>query len=152
MTDTKDRRTDRSGNSNSETKTSPGWFKTLIVDGNAPYRAAIRKLLSNAFPAVTIAEASTGSEALALIENFNPDIMLLALQLPGAKGLSLACRIRRDHPMLNIILISSQDLPEYRAAARKCGIEHLIARDSWSGADIIELLRNIQVPLPKPAP
>lgn len=152
MTDTNGRRTDRSGNSNSETERSQRWFKTLIVDGNAPYRTALQKILSHAFPAVTTAEASTGSEALALIETFNPDIILLAIQLPGAKGLSLACQIRRDHPKLNIILITSQYLPEYHSAARKCGIEHLIARDSWSGADIIELLRNILDPLPPSDP
>lgn len=151
MTDTNGRSTDRSGIVNSTVERPQRLFKTLIVDGNAPYRTALHKILSNAFPAITTAEASSGSEALAKIKSFNPDILLVAIQLPGANGLNLARQIKVDHPELIIILVSSQDLPEYHSAAKKSGIEYLIARDGWSGADIVALFRSILDPPPSPA-
>ena len=146
MTEKNGRGTKRSGFVESAVERLHGLHKTLIVDGNKPYRTALRKILSNEFPLVKTAEASSASQALAMLGKFNPNILMLSIQLPGTNGLDLARQIRNEHPELIIILISRQDLPEYRAAVKKSGIDYLIARDSWSGADIIELFRSILTP------
>jgi hypothetical protein len=40
-------------------------------------------------------------------------------------------------------MLTSYDLPEYQAAAKKSGVEHLVPKDEWTGEDMIDLVRSI---------
>jgi two-component system, LytTR family, response regulator len=69
-------------------------MKALIVDDERIARQELRRLLA-AHPEVEIAgEASSGEEALALIQKLAPDILFLDIQMPGMTGFDLLDRLR----------------------------------------------------------
>ena len=118
-------------------------FKILIVDPNDPFRRSLKKVLVNRFPFVDIQEASDGSQGLEMLQSFNPNLIFMEIHLPSESGLDLARQIKQDHPEIIIVILTSYDLPEYKAAAKESGIEHLIPKDDWTGEDMIALVHTI---------
>jgi CheY-like chemotaxis protein len=119
-------------------------FKILIVDPNNPFRRSLKKVLVNRFPFADIREASDGNEGLEMLQGFNPDLLFLEIHLPSESGLDLARQIKHDHQEIIIVILTSYDLPEYEAAAKESGIEHLVPKDDWTGEDMVALVHTIQ--------
>jgi len=118
-------------------------FKILIVDPNDPFRRSLRNVLVNRFPFLDIQQASDGSKGLEMVQGFSPDLIFLEIHLPSESGLDLARQIRINHPEIIIVMLTSYDLPEYKAAAEASGVEHLVPKDDWTGEDMIALLDTI---------
>ena len=118
-------------------------FKILIVDPNDPFRRSLKKVLVNRFPFVDIQEASDGSKGLEMVQDFGPNLIFLEIHLPSKSGLDLARQIKINHPEIIIGMLTSYDLPEYKAAAKESGVEHLVPKDDWTGEDMIALVQSI---------
>ncbi len=118
-------------------------FKILIVDPNVPFRRSLRKVLVNRFPFVDIQEASDGRQGLEMVQGFGPNLIFLEIHLPSESGLDLARQVKKDHPDITIVMLTSYDIPEYQAAAEASGIEHLVPKDDWTGEDMIDLVHSI---------
>ena len=118
-------------------------FKILIVDPNDPFRQSLKKVLVNRFPSVDIQEAAGGNEGLQKVEVFHPHLIFVEIHLPAESGLDLAGRIKADHPDIIIVILTSDDLPEYQTAAEKMRVEHIVPKDDWTGEDMIALVRSI---------
>ena len=118
-------------------------FKILIVDPNDPFRQSLKKLLMNRFPLVEIQEASDGNEGLDKVNVFDPNLIFLEIHLRTHSGLDLARRIKTKRPDTIIVILTSYNLPEYRTAAEESGVTHVVVRDEWTGADLIDLVRLI---------
>ncbi|NCZ48458.1 MAG: response regulator, partial [Betaproteobacteria bacterium] len=65
----------------------------MIVDDEAPARARLRELLGDLakeFKVEVAGEASSGTEALMMIESLQPHVVFLDVQMPGMSGIELA--------------------------------------------------------------
>ena len=118
-------------------------FKILIVDPNKPFRRALKKVLINRFSFLDILEAVDAIEAVAKVQDFDPNLIFLEIHLTSERGLDLARRIKSDHPEIIVVLLTSYDLPEYQAAAAESGAEHLVPKDDWTGEDMLDLVDRI---------
>jgi two-component system response regulator AlgR len=65
-------------------------LKVLIVDDEPPARERLRSLLGEIPEAAVVGEAVSGTEALALVHDLVPDIVLLDVRMPGMDGLEVA--------------------------------------------------------------
>jgi DNA-binding NarL/FixJ family response regulator len=118
-------------------------FKILIIDPNVPFRRSLKKILINRFPFIDIQEASDGTEGMDKVNTYDPNLIFLEIHLPAQSGLDLARRIKSDHPEIIIVMLTSYDFPEYKAAAEESGVEHLVPKDDWTGEDMIALVHSI---------
>jgi CheY-like chemotaxis protein len=93
----------------------------LIVDDSSTMRSIVRKiLLATRFP-VVVAEAEEGSAALAQIRGGNFDIVFLDYNMPGVNGLDTLAEIKRDHPRLEVVMISSTQDEAVASRVRSAG-------------------------------
>jgi len=118
-------------------------FKILIIDPNRPFRQSLKKVLVNRFSFAEIEEAADANEGLDKIATFYPHLVFLEIHLPAGSGLELARQIKTDHPDMVIVILTSDDLPEYQTAVEKAGIDHLVPKDDWTGEDMIALVESI---------
>ena len=65
-------------------------IRVLLVDDHPVAREGIRNLLAKENDIVIVGEAKDGSEALKLVEDLSPDVMLLDMELPGMSGTQVA--------------------------------------------------------------
>jgi len=65
-------------------------LKILVIDDEAPARNRLRRMLANIEGVQMIGEAATGHEALQLIPEKRPDVLLLDISMPGLSGMKLA--------------------------------------------------------------
>jgi len=78
----------------------------LIVDDNEMVRRGVVLLLSSR-PALTVCgEAKSGEEAILKAKQLNPGLVLMDVNMPGANGLEIARKLRREIPLTKIILMS----------------------------------------------
>lgn len=85
-------------------------MKILVADDHALIREAFRHLLLSLGEAVAVLEAGDSDGTLRMLEQHPDfDLLLLDLRLPGAGGLSTLERVRRDHPVLPVVVVSALD-------------------------------------------
>src|SRR5437868_5264804 len=71
-------------------------MRALIVDDEAPARAKLRRLLSDAGDVEIVGEASTGRQAIATIKRVQPDVVFLDIQMPGLDGFAVLDALDAD--------------------------------------------------------
>lgn len=85
-------------------KTGPvGATAILVVDDHQIVREGVRSLLSALRPAWTVSEAAGGAQAIHLIRNAPPDLVIMDITMPDFSGFEVASRLRRsgfDRPIL----------------------------------------------------
>jgi len=105
-------------------------LRVVLADDHALVRAGIRSLLER-IPGVTVVgEAETGIDALALIQNRQPDIALVDIAMPGLNGLEVAARVATDFPQVRVIILSMHANEEYVAQALRAGAVGYLLKDS----------------------
>jgi CheY-like chemotaxis protein len=72
--------------------------------------------------------AHTGSDALALIDQAKPDLVVTDLKLPGVDGLVVARHARAHVPPIPVILITAYDSSHARSAALESGVAAYLAK------------------------
>ena len=99
----------------------------LIVDDSRMSRMLIKAIISDIRPDWRIVEASTGDEAIELVEKNSPDFVSMDVNMPGVSGLEAAGRIRIRHPEIRIVLCTANIQESTREAAAKVGL-HFVAK------------------------
>jgi CheY-like chemotaxis protein len=111
----------------------------LVVDDEPDLVANCERLLRRV--GHTPLCAHTGPDAMALIDQEKPDLVVADLRLPGTDGLAVA-RHARDHtPPIPVILITAYDSPQARSAARESGVGVYLAKPFSNAAFLEAVLR-----------
>lgn len=96
-------------------------FRVALVDDNALMCSAIKKILRGAREVDVVGTAASLAEALALLADTGPDLVLLDLDLPDAVGLSGLHRVRAAFPELPVLVVTMNDEQRYAPEALRAG-------------------------------
>jgi len=83
--------------------------KLLIVDDHTIFREGLRALLELEPDFTVVGEASHGEEALSVVLDETPDVILLDLHLPDGNGSEFCGRLRRACPEAKVLILSAYD-------------------------------------------
>jgi DNA-binding NarL/FixJ family response regulator len=113
----------------------------IIVDDSAGFLAAARRLLQR--QGITVAGvATTGAEAVRLVEQVRPDVALVDIALGAESGLELVGRLEGVHT----ILISTRSEQDYRDLVAESPAVGFLSKTALSASAILELLEDGDVP------
>jgi len=105
-------------------------IKVILVDDHSLVRAGIRSLIQNISGVEVIAEANNGRDAIRLIDELIPDLVLLDIAMPELNGLEVISRISKDNTVTKIIILSMHTNEEYVVQALKAGAAGYLLKDS----------------------
>ena len=88
-------------------------IRVLIVDDHPVVRTGIRNMLDPAVGISVVGEASTGSEALQMIESLQPNVVLLDMKLPDMSGIEVIKQIYETKGKSRVLGLSSYDDREF---------------------------------------
>ena len=118
-------------------------FRALIIEDSPFFRQLLKDTLQSNFPTMEVMESIDGQNILKKIDTFPPDLVFMDIKLPGENGLELTRKIKARHPDIQIIILTSYDLPEYREAASRYGANYFLAKGTTPKEEILTLVRSI---------
>lgn len=117
-------------------------IRVVIADDHPVVRSGIRNLLERAADILVVGEASTGGEALCLVDDLNPDVLLLDMELPDLKGIEVAQQIRKGGFAVRILVLSAHDDPLYIRELLESGAAGYLVKEE-APETIIEAVRGV---------
>lgn len=107
-------------------------IRVLIADDHALVRAGIRALVEKIEGVVVVGEAGKGSEALELVEEHRPDLMLLDLTMPDGGGFEVLAHVRKQFPEIRAIVLTVHEAGEYAIRALREGAAGFLLKSAAS--------------------
>ena len=117
-------------------------LKCIIAEDASFMREIYRLALQNCKSIDIVAEARDGEEAVKLLSELKPDIMLLDLVLPMKSGLEILRELSLISPKTKVIVVSSIDDEQIIAKAKALGAVSYIKKP-FTKADLIEAFEEI---------
>jgi DNA-binding NarL/FixJ family response regulator len=112
----------------------------LIVDDHPDFRESASALLE-AEGFTVIAEAADGAGAIAAVERFRPQVVLLDVQLPDLDGFAVAERLSAGPDPPRVVLISSREAAAYGPRVEAAAAQGFIPKRELSGSALAALVR-----------
>jgi len=103
--------------------------RVLLADDHELVRAGVRRVLETTGGMTVVGEASRGDEALTLMEQLEPDLLLLDLHMPGGDGFEVLRRARDAGGGTRILVLSLHVQAEYVARAVREGADGYLSKD-----------------------
>lgn len=105
-------------------------IRVILADDHSLVRAGLKSLIENFSQIEVIAEADNGRDAIKLIEQHVPDLVLLDIAMPELNGLEVVARIAKELPEVKIIILSMHSNEEYVVQALRSGANGYLLKDS----------------------
>ena len=117
-------------------------FSAVIAGDHDVTRRGVHSLLENQMEARVSATTRNGLEVLPLLDEHDPDLLILDLGLPGLNGLDILREIRTERQDLDILVLSIKDEDEYVAEALNNGASGYVLKGS-PAEDLMEGIRTV---------
>ncbi len=102
----------------------------VLADDHSFVRQGIRHVLDDAGGFTVLGEASRGDEVPGLMEQLEPDVLVLDISMPGATGIELTGEVRAKFPTTRVLILSMHDDPEYVLEAVRAGANGYLLKDA----------------------
>lgn len=117
-------------------------IRILLADDHELVRDGIRARLENEGAFDIVGEATNGLEAIELVSELAPDVLLMDISMPVMNGLDAAREIRKRFPKVNILVLSVYDNPEYVRGVMQAGARGYILKDI-SAPEMINAITSV---------
>jgi len=111
----------------------------LVVDDQAPFRSAARAVLRRLDGFEFAGEASSGPEAIELVDRLHPSLVLMDINMPQMSGIEATRQITAAHPDVVVILCSTYDAADLPPAAAASGAAAYVNKERLSSGTILRL-------------
>ncbi|MEQ1854869.1 MAG: response regulator transcription factor [Longimicrobiales bacterium] len=125
----------------------------LLVDDHAMFRAGIKALLEHEGRVNVVGEASSGDEAVDLVRQLKPDVVVMDLSMPGSNGLEATRRIAALELDTSVLVLTVHAEEEYLVPVVEAGASGYLTKTS-ADVDLLEAIKVVargQVFLPPKA-
>jgi two-component system, NarL family, response regulator LiaR len=116
--------------------------RVLLVDDHAILRAGLRALLAGYPDLQVIGEAADGAEAIARVNEFTPDVVVMDIAMPGMNGLVATRQILQAHPTTKILILTQYDNKEYVLPLMKVGAAGYVLKQAVD-TDLVSAIRAV---------
>jgi two-component system, NarL family, response regulator NreC len=102
--------------------------RLLLVDDHKVVRSGLRMLLENEADLKIIGEAGTGQEALQLVAQLQPDLVLMDIGLPDISGIDVAQQLKQSWPAIAIVALTIHEDEEYFFKMLQAGVNGYVPK------------------------
>ncbi len=117
-------------------------IRVLIVDDIPETRENLRKLLYFENDIEVVAAASNGQEGIEFAKEYQPDIVLMDINMPGVDGISASEAIAREAPTAQVIMMSVQSEADYLRRSMLAGARDFLTKP-FSGDELVSTIRRV---------
>jgi DNA-binding response OmpR family regulator len=114
-----------------------GRYKVLLVDDEEELVRAVAERLE--IRQLECEIALNGEEALRIVEDRTPDVMLLDLKMPGMDGMEVLRRVKKSHPEIQVVVLTGHGSENDEQIVRRLGAIDYLQKP----VDIRELVKTL---------
>jgi DNA-binding NarL/FixJ family response regulator len=104
----------------------------MLVDDHAVLRDGLKNILGMEQGIEVVGEAISGREAVEKAANLLPDVILMDINIPDMNGIEVTRMIKRDFPLMKILILTMYDHDEYFMSAIREGADGYLLKDAPS--------------------
>src|SRR5690625_4867952 len=116
-------------------------IKIALIDDHKLFREGVKRILSFESLFEVVAEAGDGNEVNDLVANYNPDIILMDINMPEINGIEATKELMKSYPNIKVIILSIHDDESYVTHALQTGAQGYLLKE----IDTESLLEAIKV-------
>ncbi len=117
-------------------------IRIVIAEDQSLLRGAIATLLSIENDTEVLGQASDGLEAIDLVKQHEPDILLTDIEMPNASGIDVAMQLKQSESKTKVMIVTTFARPGYLERARSAGVMGYVLKDAPSES-LAESLRKV---------
>lgn len=117
-------------------------IRILIADDHTLLRNGICALLEDEQDMVIVGEASDGREAVRLAGQLRPNVVLMDIAMPLLNGLEATRQIKREHPEVNVLVLTMYDHEEYFRQMLEVGASGYIIKRA-AATELVSAIRAV---------
>jgi DNA-binding NarL/FixJ family response regulator len=118
----------------------PRPVRIVLADDHATVRQGLRLLIDGQSDMTVVAEAGDGQSAIAAVEQFKPDVVVMDISMPGVNGLNAARMLKEMHSASRVVALTRYSDDAYLQELLRAGVAGYVLKQSAS----IELLQAIR--------
>jgi two-component system nitrate/nitrite response regulator NarL len=105
-------------------------IRVVLADDHVFVRDGIKSLLENEVNITVVGEATDGLEALTLIEELKPDLLILDIRMPNMTGIEVVEQLRSKNNFVKIVMLSMHESEEYVLKSIQAGADGYLLKGS----------------------
>ncbi len=105
-------------------------IRVMITDDHLIIREGLRLILETTDEIEVVGEAADGAECLRLLPELRPDVILMDLQMPGMDGITAIDHLRRDHPQIAIVILTTYNEDDLMIRGLQQGARSYLLKDT----------------------
>lgn len=104
-------------------------IRVAVIDDHFFFRQGVRDVLNAEANITVVAESGDGQEALNMLKEVQPDVVLMDVNLPGLNGLQITRQLKNDYPNIHVIILTAYDDEEQIYHAIRIGASAYFPKD-----------------------
>src|SRR6184192_3484466 len=117
-------------------------MRILVCDDHPIVRRGLREILEQAGAPVTVGEAASAAEGLALARKQSWDTVVLDITMPGRSGLELLKELKSERPNVPVLVLSVHPAEQYAVRVLRAGASGYLTKESAT-EELLTAIRHI---------
>lgn len=117
-------------------------IRVLLADDHAVVRAGVKAVLATAKDMTVVGEASTGTQAIALAERCDPDVIVLDLDMPDGDGIQVAKALAERGPRPRVLVLTMHTEEEYLVPILQAGAAGYVVKTA-ADRELVDAVRAV---------
>jgi DNA-binding NarL/FixJ family response regulator len=117
--------------------------RIILADDHSLVRDGIRALLEEEEDLIVVAEASNGKEAIQMVNEKKPDLLIIDIRMPEMNGIDAVTELNKQGTNVKAIILSMHDSEEYILKSVSAGASGYLLKDTGK-TEFIKAIRTVQ--------
>jgi DNA-binding NarL/FixJ family response regulator len=117
-------------------------IRVMLVDDHTILRDGIRAMLALSDDIEVVGEAGDGQEALELVDQLQPDLVLMDIAMPRMDGLAATRHLTEQHKGVKVVILTQHDNREYVFPILKAGADGYVLKKA-AGTELVSAIRAV---------
>jgi two-component system, NarL family, response regulator NreC len=117
-------------------------IRVLVADDHAIIREGLRVMLGNQPDMEVVGIASNGYEAIRLVDQKEPDVVVMDISMPELNGIEAISQMLPRHPNIKVIVLSIHETKPYVYRALKTGAKGYLIKET-AGLEVVDAVREV---------
>ncbi len=117
-------------------------IRVLVADDHAIIREGLRVMLGNQPDMEVVGTAANGREAVGLVDEHVPDVVVIDISMPELNGIEAIAQILPRHPHIKVIVLSIHETKPYVYRTLKAGAKGYLIKET-AGLEVVDAVRAV---------